>query len=95
MTATSIPEVKSRIAQECRKVWAVTCFVAIEGQLSAALVVWRVIRRSIASRLSGLPVVVGNNGSDGLPSRSLPSLSGLRETPGSLEFLARARGEAD
>ena len=24
-----------------------------------------------------------------------PSLSGLSETPGSLEFLARARGEAD
>ena len=28
-------------------------------------------------------------------SGSQPSLSGLSETPGSLEFLARARGEAD
>jgi hypothetical protein len=39
----------------------------IDGQPAAALVRWMARRRSIASRLRGLPVVVGNSGSSGAP----------------------------
>jgi hypothetical protein len=53
-----------------RSVWAVTCLVLIDGQVPSAGTMYQVSRCSMASRLSGLPVLVGKSGSDGDPPRS-------------------------
>lgn len=48
----------------------VTCLSVIDGQLIAARVRWWARRRSMASLLMRLPVVVGKSGSVGAPARS-------------------------
>ena len=58
------------MAEVCRSVCMVTCLALSEGQLVLARATWWARRRSIASRLRRLPVMVGNSGSLGAPGRS-------------------------
>jgi hypothetical protein len=66
----STPASRSRIAAVCRSTWKVTFLFAKVAQAADALAAWRAIRRSIASRLRGVPVRVGNNRAAGLASHS-------------------------
>ena len=71
------------MAQVCLRVCAVTCLDRRDGQDWAALPVWMLMRCSIASRLSGRPVLVGNSGSPGWPLRSASQARRTVTVPGS------------
>ena len=53
-----------------RRTWGDTFFSSSDGQVCAAVAVYLAIRRSRASRLSGVPRRVMNSGSAGWPPRS-------------------------
>ena len=71
ITVVSTPACSSDIAQLWRSTCGCSRLPASDGQLPVAVLVWMASRRSIASRLSRLPVRVGKSGSCGRPARSL------------------------
>ncbi len=72
MTEVSTPACSRRIAAVWRRVCGVTFFPRSAGQMSAAALACLASRRATASRVSGVPWLVGNSGS-GAAHRALRS----------------------
>ena len=70
MTATSTFACSKDMAQLCRRTWGCSLLACSDGQCCAAAAAWMATRRSMASGLSRLPVLVGNSGSHARPARS-------------------------
>src|SRR5674476_1415823 len=78
MTVTSVPDSNSLIGAECRRVCMPTRFDLSEGQVCRAVATWWARLCSTASRLSRVPVMVGNSGWSGAPPRSVSQTRSTR-----------------
>src|SRR5665647_2334357 len=78
ITVTSVPDSNNLIAAEWRRVCMPTRLDRSEGQAWRAVATGRARRCSTASRLSRVPVMVGNKGSSGAPPRSVSQTRSTR-----------------
>src|SRR5260370_41080251 len=67
MAEVSTPALRSLIAAECLMTWGDTFFSSSAGHAFAAIAVYLAMRRSRASRLSGVPRRGMNSGAAGSP----------------------------